>query len=246
MSRSPRTGLARALSKRGYCSRTQAARLVADGRVTLDGRLARDPETPTCITSRIQVDGVDVQMAQPVYLALNKPRGLVTTTQDEHARDTVYRCLDGAGLPWLSPVGRLDKASEGLLLLTNDTGFASTLTEPSHGVVKTYHVQVSPPPSEETLARMRQGVTVGDERLGVVSVELLRTGERNAWLGICLDEGRNRHLRRLCQALDLAVLRLVRVAIGPLLLGTLAKGSWRHLAPAEVAALSDASKGITP
>ena len=232
-----RTGLARAISKRGYCSRNQAAALVAAGRVTLDGRVVLDPETPTTVHSRIGVDGQALSAAKLEYVMLNKPRGLVTTTQDEHARATVYDCLQGAGLPWLAPVGRLDKASEGLLLLTNDTAFAAALTDPSRHVPKVYHLQVAPLPSSPMLQAMREGVESEGELLRVSEVEVLRAGARTAWLAITLEEGRNRHLRRLASALGLTVLRLVRVAVGCLPLGELRKGEWRHLAAEELAQL---------
>jgi 23S rRNA pseudouridine2605 synthase len=233
-----RSGRARALSKRGYCSRSAAAMLVRAGRVCLDGRIERDPEAPTTPASRIVVDGRPLAAAAMVYIALNKPRGLVTTRADERARDTVYRCLDGADLPWLAPVGRLDKASEGLLLFSNDTAWAARITDPAQGTGKTYHVQIDRIPDTALVAELMAGVTLSDGTvLDVVAARVLRAGERHGWLEIVLDEGRNRHLRRLVAALDCAVLRLVRVAIGPVSLGTLAKGAWRALTPAEVAAL---------
>ena len=234
----PRSGLARALSKRGYCSRTAAVALISAGRVMLDGRVNRNPEAPTTARSRIAVDGVAVASGEFVYLMLNKPRGLVTTASDDQGRDTVYTCLRAAGLPWLAPVGRLDKASEGLLLFTNDTAWAAGITDPAHGFTKTYHLQVSPLPTAATLAAMQTGVRLPDgEHLGARRLALLRHSERNAWVEATLDEGRNRHLRRLCEAFELTVLRLVRVAIGPLVLGDLAKGAWRLLDVEEVAAL---------
>jgi len=230
-----RCGLARALSKRGYCSRTAAAALIAAGRVSVDGRVERNPEAPTTAESRIAVDGVALATVRLTYLMLNKPRGLVTTTADEHARDTVYRCLRGADLPWLAPVGRLDKASEGLLLMTNDTGWAARITDSAGGVEKTYHVQIDTVPDAALIAALRAGVVLEDgARLGVASARVLRAGERHGWLEVALHEGRNRHLRRLLGALGVDVLRLVRVAIGGLLLGDLAKGAWRVLSADEV------------
>jgi len=234
-----RSGLARALSKRGYCSRSAAATLIAAGRVSLDGRVERNPEAPTTADSRIDVDGVALAAAAPTYLMLNKPRGLVTTTADEHARDTVYRCLHDADLPWLAPVGRLDKASEGLLLMTNDTAWAARITDPAGGVEKTYHVQIDRVPDAALIAALRAGVDLDDgTRLGVASVRTLRAGERHGWLEVVLDEGRNRHLRRLLGALGVDVLRLVRVAIGGLALGDLAKGAWRLLGTDEAGMLA--------
>ncbi|HEU5337119.1 MAG TPA: pseudouridine synthase, partial [Terriglobales bacterium] len=137
-----RVGLARALSKLGYCSRSQAFALIRAGRVTLNGAVRRDPESPVSLErDRILVDGQALSAAAPVYLMLNKPRGVVTTAADEKGRRTVYDCLP-PGLPWLAPVGRLDKASEGLLLLTNDSEWAARIAAPETHLDKTYHVQI--------------------------------------------------------------------------------------------------------
>jgi 23S rRNA pseudouridine2605 synthase len=170
-------------------------------------------------------------------LMLNKPRGLVTTTRDEQGRDTVYRCFDGASLPWLAPVGRLDKASEGLLLFTNDPVWAARITHPDTGPDKTYHVQIARVPDADLLAALVSGITEDGQHLAAKSARTLRAGEKNAWLELVLAEGRNRQIRRLLAALDVTVIRLVRVAMGPLVLGDLAKGQWRQLTAAEVASL---------
>lgn len=234
----PRHGLARVLSKLGVCSRSQAEQAVRAGRVQVDGRRVLDPERPADASrQRIELDGVVVGQASRVYIALNKPRGIVVSASDERGRDTVYGLLEGASLPWLGPVGRLDRASEGLLLLSNDTVWAAGLTEPRQHVEKTYHVQIDRLPDEAMLARLADGVDEGGEQLSARSVTLLRQGEKNAWLEIVLDEGRNRHIRRLLAAHGIGVLRLIRVAIGPLPLGQLAKGQWRHLTTEDVAML---------
>ncbi len=233
-----RHGLARVLSKRGLCSRSQAERLVRAGCVRLDGRVVRDPEHPTDVAAaRLEIEGLAVAPAAPRYLMLNKPRGLVTTAQDERGRDTVYRCFDGADLGWIAPVGRLDKASEGLLLFTSDPQWAAGITDPARGPEKTYHVQVDRIPDAAMLSGAQSGVVVDGELLRAASARLLRAGARNAWLEIVLDEGRNRQIRRLLAAFGIGVLRLVRVAIGPLALGELPKGQWRELSAEEVAAL---------
>jgi 23S rRNA pseudouridine2605 synthase len=190
---------------------------------------------------RIAVDGVEIGQGPRHYLALNKPRGLVTTAKDERGRDTVYRCFDGAGLGWIAPVGRLDKASEGLLLFTNDPEWAASITDPETGPDKTYHVQVDCIPDAALLARLSTGVTVAGEHLRAKSARMLRHGERNAWLEIVLEEGRNRQIRRLLAEFDVGVLRLIRVAIGSLALGELPKGQWRSLSAEETAALSPVS-----
>lgn len=233
-----RHGLARVLSKLGVCSRSEAERRIRAGRVSVDGRCVRDPERPTDVRrERIALDGVAVDGAERVYLMLNKPRGLVVSAADERGRDTVYALLAGAGLPWLGPVGRLDKASEGLLLMSNDTAWAAAITDPRTHLDKTYHVQVAGIPDAEALARLHSGVVADGERLAAKRAALLRAGGRNAWLEVVLDEGRNRQIRRLLQALGFETLRLVRVTIGPLALGGLAKGAWRRLTESEIAAL---------
>lgn len=237
----PRHGLARVLSKLGVCSRSQAEKAIREGRVSVDGKRVLDPERPAdAERQRILLDGEPVVASARVYIALNKPRGIVVSAADERGRDTVYDLLKAAGLPWLGPVGRLDKASEGLLLLSNDSVWAARLTEPRHHVDKTYHVQVDAIPDQALLDALVTGVVEQGERLAARRALLLRQGEKHAWLEIVLDEGRNRHIRRLLAAHGIEVLRLIRVAIGPLALGELAKGQWRHLSAAEVAALAGA------
>lgn len=228
-------GLARYLSKLGVCSRSEAARRVLAGRVRLDGRLCRDPETAVASGSRVEMDGQPVAAVERVYLMLNKPRGLVTSASDERGRDTVYRCLEGHALPWVAPVGRLDRASEGLLLLGNDPQWAAGITDPAQAIVKTYHVQIDCLADEVLLARLRAGAFDAGEALHVRRVELLRSGSRHAWLEVLLEEGRNRHIRRLLAAHGVGVLRLVRVAIGALTLGDLPKGQLRRLDAGDLA-----------
>lgn len=240
----PRFGLARILSKLGICSRSQAERAIREGRVSVDGKVVLDPERPADPgRHRICLDGEAVAAAQHVYIALNKPRGIVVSAADERGRDTVYKLLADAGLPWVGPVGRLDKASEGLLLLSNDSVWAARLTDPRSHVDKTYHVQIDALPTQDVLDRMIRGVTVDGEPLAAKRVSLLRTGEKNAWLEVVLDEGRNRHIRRLLETQGIGVLRLIRVAVGELVLGDLAKGQWRHLNMEEVSRLTRAWVG---
>jgi 23S rRNA pseudouridine2605 synthase len=238
-SKTARHGLARTLSRLGACSRTQAAAYAREGRVSINGRVARDPEAPVdAERDRIALDGRDIRAADRIYLMLNKPRGYVTTASDEHGRDTVYALLADAGLPWIAPVGRLDKASEGLLLLTNDSVWAARITAPESHIEKTYHVQIDRLPGAALLASLKRGVDEGGEHLSARSASELRRGEKNAWLEIVLDEGRNRQIRRLLAAHGVGVLRLVRVAIGPVALGALAKGAFRTLDRSEIAALA--------
>jgi 23S rRNA pseudouridine2605 synthase len=238
--------VARGLSKLGVCSRSEGERLVEAGRVRVNGKIVRDVSVRV-VPERdaIEIDGKRVGRVERVYLALNKPRGLVTTRDDPQGRATVYECWRDASLPFVAPVGRLDKASEGLLLLTNDSRWSANVLDPRSHVDKIYHAQLRGLIDDSLIARVAAGVAEPDtgEVLAVKRVSLLRTGSRSsAWLEITLDEGKNRHIRRLFAALGVEVLRLVRVAIGPLTLGTLAKGEWRRLTDDEVRALSPASK----
>lgn len=235
----PRHGVARVISKLGMTSRTAAAAWVRAGRVQVNGRAVRDPEFPVRQgVDRVTVDGEGAAAAARIVVLLNKPRGLVTTTRDEKSRATVYQCLAGADLPWLAPIGRLDKASEGLLLFTNDPVWAARLNAPGTGADKTYHVQIDQRPSPRLLRQLADGIEIDGERLRANAARVLRSGARHAWLEIVLDEGRNRHIRRLLEACGAAVLRLVRVRIGALRLGDLPKGHWRPLSEPEIAALS--------
>lgn len=232
-----RTGLARALSKLGFCSRSEAAELIRVGRVKLNGTVRRDAETPVQLgRDRLEVDGRGVKAAEKIYWMANKPRGIVTTAEDEKGRETVYSLLP-AGVPWIGPVGRLDKASEGLLLLTNDTEWAARITAPESHVEKTYHVQIGAVADDSLLEKLRMGVVEDSEALRAIAVSLLRTGEKNSWIEIVLDEGKNRQIRRMLKGCGVEVLRLVRVKIGALALGGLAKGEARELTRAEVALL---------
>ena len=238
-----KVGLARALSKLGYCSRSRAAELIAAGRVKLNGTLPHDPETPVHIgKDRLEIDSQPVEGSSKIYLALNKPRGVVTTAADEKNRETAYAYLP-EGLPWIAPVGRLDKASEGLLLLTNDSEWAARITAPETHLDKTYHVQISAIGDEKMLQSLRNGIRTSDgEFLRLKNVRVLRQGERHSWLEIVLDEGKNRHIRRMLAELKIEVLRLVRVAIGPLTLGDLSKGATRALEQEEKQALDRAMR----
>ena len=247
----PRHGIARVISKLGVCSRTQAQALVRAQRVRLNGRVVTDPETPALAgRDRISIDGADIAAVQRVYLALNKPRGFVTTASDERGRRTVYELFENADegaakLPWIAPVGRLDQASEGLLLFSNDSAWAARLTAPESHLDKIYHVQIDALVDAALLAALRAGRSVDGEDLRAKSVCEIRAGEKNSWLEIVLDEGRNRQIRRLLDAFGISVLRLIRVAVGAVELGTLAKGEWRFLSNPEVAALQSPARSAT-
>jgi 23S rRNA pseudouridine2605 synthase len=238
------TGLARALSKLGYCSRSQAAELIRAGRVQVNGAAKRDPEAQVRMErDRLAVDGLDVERQQKVYLVMNKPRGLVTTASDEKGRETVYSLLlkTGESTPWVAPIGRLDKASEGFLLLTNDTDWGARVAAPETHLEKTYHVQIDRVVDEKFTQALVKGIQSREgDLLRAGRASLLRSGEKNCWLEIVLDEGKNRQIRRMLTALGVEVLRLVRVAIGPLELGELAKGAYRPLTAEEKRSLDRA------
>ena len=187
-------GLARALSKLGYCSRSRAAEFIRAGRVRLNGALRWDPETPVHLPKdRIAVDGIVIEASRKLYLMMNKPRGLVTTASDEKGRETIYSLLRSEdALPWLAPVGRLDKASEGLLLLTNDSEWAARVTAPETHLEKTYHIQIASVADEAVIEAMERGIATETEILSARQCRVIRSGKKNSWLEIVLDEGRNR------------------------------------------------------
>jgi 23S rRNA pseudouridine2605 synthase len=239
-------GLARALSKLGYCSRSRALELIRAGNVRVNGNVVRNPQAPVRVgRDRVDVQGNPLQAAEKIYLMVNKPRGLVTTAEDEKGRETVYSLLPG-NLPWVAPVGRLDRASEGLLLFTNDSEWAARVTDLHSHVDKTYHVQIGAVADARLLENLERGVETADgEKLKAKRASLLRAGEKQSWLEIVLDEGKNRQIRRMLEGLGVEVLRLVRVAIGPLQLCDLPKGAYRELRPEEKAAL-DRWMGLKP
>ncbi len=225
-----RVGLARALSKLGFCSRSRALDLIQAGRVRLNGSVTKNPASPVRLGSdRIHVHDRLLGPAEKIYLVLNKPRGIVTTASDEKGRATVYSLLPPDS-SWIAPVGRLDQASEGLLLLTNDSLWAARITDPASQLDKTYHVQVHAVAGPQLLESLERGVELPrGEVLKAKHARLLRSGEKNSWIEVVLDQGKNRQIRRMLDALGIEVLRLIRIRIGPLQLGDLAKGAHRQL-----------------
>ena len=226
--------LARALSKLGVMSRTEAARRVLAGDVTVGGRVVRDPEYPVIPeTARLSVAGDPVARQAPIVLMLHKPRGVVTTRSDPQGRATVYSLLDDVR-QYVAPVGRLDLASTGLLLLTNDTRFSSWLLDPANAVPRTYILTIRGELTSESATRIERGIRDRGELLRATSVEVLKRSTRETHVRVELTEGKNRELRRLFAACGHDVTRLKRVTFGGLELGNLAAGQWRIVAPGEL------------
>ena len=234
------------ISKRGFCSRSIAENLVREGWVSLRGKIVRDPETPAYESDEILVDGTPVTASELVYFAMNKPRGAVTTASDEKGRTTVMdifreqygKMFPGKPVPHISPVGRLDAASEGLLLFTNDTQWADALLDPRAPKVhiKIYRVQVAGKPTAADLAKMEAGFNVPprvfgekEEFMHAERAAIASVGEKNCWLEITLSEGKNREIRRMLAHLGYEVMRLVRIQFDKYTLGDLKPGEIRPL-----------------
>ncbi len=212
--------------------------LIAEGRVQVNGVVVREPGTRVHPRrDRIQVDGILVRSDPSVTVMLHKPAGFITASSDPEGRPVVMALLPKTGLPRLFPVGRLDWDTEGLLLLTNDGDLAHALTHPRHRVEKVYRAKVKGRPTAEGLGRLVGGVMCGGERLAASEVELLHATRENTWIAIHVQEGRYRQVRRMCEGIGHPVLKLIRVALGPLALGQLRRGEWRPLLPKELAAL---------
>jgi pseudouridine synthase len=238
--------LDRVLSKAGLGSRTEARGWIHAGRVAVNGRLIRNPDHWVDLErDRVRVDGKPLQARQRVYLLLYKPPGYLTTYRDPAGRPTVYDLVADAGT-FLSPVGRLDLDTSGLLLMTNDARLAERVTNPVSHVAKTYLVKASARLTEEQLQRLRDGIELTDGPTRPARVVRVRDGARHTRFEITLTEGRNRQVRRMVEALGARVLKLVRVGIGRLTIGALPIGRWRHLTRAEVAELMDQSASGGP
>lgn len=237
----------KALSDNGVLSRRKAEEYIRQGRITVNGRPARLGHPVNPARDHLAIDGEPVQFARKkhnLYLILHKPRGYVTTTSDELGRKCITELI--ADLPQrVYPVGRLDKLSEGLLLLTNDGEFANFIMHPSHHVKKSYRVTVRPDITDEQAAQLGAGVDIGEgETSGPAQVLVLDKQPGRAVIQITIEEGKNRQVRRMCEAVGLEVARLRRTSVGPIKLGMLQPGKWRELTPAEVGALRNASKTI--
>jgi len=236
--------LQKVLAHAGISSRRAAERLILEGRVTVNGAVVVELGTKVDpAIDAIKVDGkrVGAPPSGRTYLALNKPRGVVTTMSDPEGRPTVKDYLRGVKAR-VYPVGRLDYASEGLLLLTDDGTLARDLMHPSRGVEKTYLVKVKDRPDPDTLSRLRRGIPLDGKRTGPARARMVGHDD-NAWIEITIGEGRNRQVRRMFQAVGHPVQRLRRMRYGGVLLGSLPTGQIRVLSDAEVAGLRRAVEG---
>ena len=217
--------IAKRIARAGVCSRREAERRILAGRVSLNGTALRDPAVNVGLQDRVEVDGALLPEPEPARLwRYHKPAGLVTTDRDPEGRPTVFEDLP-AHLPRVVSVGRLDLASEGLLLLTNDGALARELELPSRGWVRRYRARVRGRVDEGRLARLAGGVEVAGERYGPIAASLDEQRGGNAWLTVALAEGRNREVRRVLEYLGHPVNRLIRIAYGPFQLGKLARGA---------------------
>lgn len=228
--------LHKVLADRGVASRRHAEELIAAGRVEVDGAVVREMGTKVAPDARIAVDGRAVAAAaRRRYIALHKPAGILSSARGERGRQSV---TDLVGLPLrLYPVGRLDVDSEGLLLLTNDGGWAERVIHPRYGHEREYDAVVQGPVTDETIGRLRRGIRLEEGLARAERVEIAARDREGGRIRIVLRTGWKRQIRRMCAAIGLRVVRLVRVRIGPLALGRLASGRWRELTPREVAAL---------
>lgn len=234
------------ISESGYCSRRKAEELIAQGRVKINGRPCSLGDKADKVKDLISIDGENLYIERKrnlVYYMLNKPRGYVTTTSDELERRCVMDLMTGVE-ERVFPIGRLDRNSEGLLLLTNDGDLANQIMHPSCHVTKTYRVTVRPDVNEDQLLELTNGVVIDDRKTLPASVTVLTKEEGRVVLQIAIKEGRNRQIRKMCEAVGLEVARLKRTSVGPLKLGMLKPGEYRELTPAELTALRNSiSKG---
>ena len=229
--------LERVFSKAGAGSRTDARSWIGAGRVRVNGKVIQNPDHWVDLENdRVTLDGKPLRPATKTYVLLYKPKGFLTTYRDPEGRPTVYDLVPEIGA-WISPVGRLDLDTSGLLIMTNDTDFTERLTNPDHKVPKTYQIKASTLLTDEQIERLRQGVELADGMTRPALVTRLRDSEKYSFLEMSITEGRNRQVRRMLEAVESKVLKLVRIAIGPVRIGDLPIGKWRNLTPQEVNAL---------
>lgn len=216
----------RAISKSGICSRKQALELVTAGKVKINGRIVLDPGYKAGKTDQILVNEKPIPKTRKIYILLHKPAGYVTTRKDELGRPTVYEFLKDID-DWVFPVGRLDLDSEGLLIFTNDTKFGNLLTDPRYKISRSYEVQISGHITESDIEKVLKGVDIGrGEKSKPIGLKILSENDDSTWVEVSLKEGKNREIRRLFEALDRPVKRLIRTRFGPFMLGSIEMGKW--------------------
>ncbi|MGD0360815.1 MAG: pseudouridine synthase [Bryobacteraceae bacterium] len=244
--RRPLKTLERVLSKAGLGSRTEARSWIGAGRVRVNGRVIQTPDHWVDLDGdRVTLDGKPVRGSRKIYLLLYKPKGYLTTYTDPQGRPTVYDLVHDAGA-WLVPVGRLDLDTTGLLIMTNDTEFGERLTNPEYKVAKTYQAKCADRLSDDQIARLRSGVELSDGPTRPALAERLRDSGKYTHIELTIGEGRNRQVRRMVEAVGSKVIKLVRVAIGPVRIGDLQIGKWRHLTEGEVRALRGRDLRVPP
>ncbi len=234
--------LDRVLSKAGLGSRTEARSWIGTGRVRVNGTVIQNPDHWVDLErDAVTVDGKPLTKAEYRYILLYKPKSYITTYKDPEGRPTVYDLLPELN-QFVGTVGRLDLDTSGLLLLTNDNLLAESMTNPEHKLPKTYMVKASTLLSDDQLKRLASGVELSDGPTRPAVVERLRNSDKYTFLEITITEGRNRQVRRMLEAVDSKVLKLVRTKLGPLTLDGLSMGQWRELSPAEVGLLKKGPK----
>lgn len=238
--KSPLKTLERVFSKAGVGSRTEARSWIGAGRVCVNGKVIQNPDHWVDLArDRVTLDGRPLRKAEPIYVLLYKPKGFLTTYSDPEGRPTVYDLIPDVAT-WVTPVGRLDLDTSGLLLLTNDTAFADAVMSPGNKVPKTYQLKTSSRLTGEQIEQLRTGVQLSDGPARAVAVRVIRETPKYTHLEMVLTEGRNRQVRRMIDAVGSKVLKLVRTAIGPIRIQDLPIGKWRHLTTEEVQVLGGA------
>jgi 23S rRNA pseudouridine2605 synthase len=227
--------LSRALSKMGLASRTVAANLIKGGKITIGGKRIRDPEFQVAFpVQNLLLDGHPIGEAKKLYFMMHKPKGAVTTRSDEKGRKTIYDLLPPE-IPWVFPVGRLDKESSGLLLLTNDTAWGERILSPADKIPKTYHVKINKQIKEEDIQKIKNGLILSEDLAYLpVKIEKIRENKKTCWLEMVLMEGKNRQIRKTLEHLRYRVENLVRIKIGKLTLGKLKPGEISPILPGDI------------
>ncbi|MFI5304188.1 MAG: pseudouridine synthase [Nitrospiria bacterium] len=224
--------LSRALSKMGITSRAVASQLILSGKVKLGNKVILDPEYQVSLpVLNLQINDKPIHTAKKVYFIMHKPKGVITSRDDEKGRKTIYDLL-GPELPWIFPVGRLDKESSGILFLTNDTTWGDQISSPIQKVPKTYHVKINKNITDEDIRKIKEGLKLSSDLVYLPAfIEKIRENKKSCWIEIILTEGKNRQIRKMLEHLNYRVENLVRIKIGNSYLGDLKPGELRAISP---------------